>query len=107
MKLTQTLGMFGIVAALLGSAATQSFALPANEVETVYFSDAHFTTEIGYVFHGCTGGVYRGGKTSRYRVSSSTPCHGGHPLNEIACYVGNVLTTCPANICDSGLFDCQ
>ena len=107
MKLTKTVRMFGIVATLLGTLATQSFALPANEVETVYFSDATYTTEVGYVFHGCTGGTARQGKTSRYGVRSSTPCNGSHPLNEIACYVGNVLTMCPANICDSPLFDCH
>jgi hypothetical protein len=107
MKLTKTLRMLGIIAALLGCAATQSFALPANEIETVYFSDATYAKEVGYVFRACQGGMYREGKTSRYRVHSSTPCNGSHPLNEIACYAGSVLTTCPANICNSGLFDCQ
>ncbi len=106
MKLTKTVRMFGIIAALLGCVATQSFALPANEVETVYFSDAKYTTEVGYVFLACQGGVYREGTTSRYRVRSSTPCNGSL-LNEIRCYTGSVLTTCPANICDSPLFDCH
>ena len=55
--------MFGIIAALLGSAATQSFALPNNELEIVYFSDATYTNEVGYVFRGCNGGVYKQEKT--------------------------------------------
>jgi len=107
MKLTKTVRMFGIITTLLGCVATQSFALPANEVETVYFSDAKYTKEVGYVFRGCQGEAYQEGKTSRYRVRSSTPCNGGQPLNEIACYAGSVLTMCPANICNSGLFDCR
>jgi len=107
MKLTKTLRMFGIIAALIGTTATHSFALPTQEVETVFFSDATYSQEVGYQFRGCTGGVARQGKTSRYRVTSSTPCQGSHPLNEIACYFGNVLTTCPTNLCDSPLFDCQ
>ena len=107
MKLAKTVQMFGIIAALIGTTATHSFALPANEVETEYFSDATYTKEVGDIFLSCQGGVYREGKTSRYRVKSSTPCHGGPQQNEIACYVDSVLTTCPANICDSGLFDCQ
>jgi len=106
MKLTKTLRTLGIGTALLGTLATKSFALPNNEVETVYFSDATYTNEVGYMFRGCTGGVARQGKTSRYRVSSSTPCQGSHPT-EIACYFDGRLTTCPANICDSPLVDCQ
>jgi hypothetical protein len=50
--------MFGILAALLGCVATQSFALPANQLETVYSSNATYTTEVGYVVRGCRGEVY-------------------------------------------------
>ncbi|NOT57541.1 MAG: hypothetical protein HOP18_23290 [Deltaproteobacteria bacterium] len=107
MTLTKTLRMFGIITTLLGSAATQSFALPANQIETVYFSNTTYTTEIGYVVRACNGVVYQQGKTSRYRATSSTPCATSQPLNEIRCYVDNRLTTCPANICDSPLFDCH
>ena len=46
MKLTKSLRMLGIVAALIGTTAVQSFALPANEKETVYFSDATMTNVI-------------------------------------------------------------
>ena len=115
MKLTKTLRMFGIVAALLGTAATQSFALPANEVETVYFSDAKYTNEVGYVLRGCDGSVSRQGTTGNYKVTSSTPCNGS-TLTGIHCYVLLTSadgtdkfwypTTCPANLCDSSLFGC-
>lgn len=107
MQLTKTVRILGIVTALLGATATWSFALPTSEIETVYFSDATYTHEVGYVFRGCNGGIYRQGTTSRYRVSSSTSCNGSHPLDEIACYANGYPTTCPANICDSPLFDCQ
>jgi hypothetical protein len=107
MKLTKTLRTFGIIAALIGTTATHSFALPTHEVETIYFSDATYSKEVGAVILSCQGGVYHEGKTSRYRVKSSTPCRGGSTLNEIDCYVNSVHTTCPANICDSPLFDCQ
>lgn len=107
MKLTKSLRKLGIIAALIGLTATQSHALPANELEIVYFSDATYTTEVGYSFRGCNGGVYTQGKTSRYRATSSTPCNGSRPLNEIACYANGYETTCPASICDSPLFECN
>jgi hypothetical protein len=111
MKLTKTVRMFGIVATLLGITATQSLALPANELEVVFFSDAKYTNEVGSVFRACNGGVYREGKTSRYRITSSTPCQGGSSLSEVHCnvYLNGFWreTTCPANICDSGLFECK
>lgn len=107
MKFTKTLRMFGIVTTLLGSLATQSFALPANETETVYFSDSTFATEVGYVIRGCNGVTYKSGKQTRYRASSSTPCNSPGSI-EMVCYVDNTrLTMCPLNICDSPLFDCQ
>ena len=97
----------GIMAVLLGSAATPSFALPTSEVEVVYFSNATYTREVGHVFRGCQGEVIRQGTTSRYQARSSTPCQGSQSLNEIACYVNGIQTTCPANLCQSTLFDCQ
>src|SRR5262245_56512920 len=107
MKLTKTVRMFGVVAALLGTFAAKSHALPTTALEVVYYSDATYTKEVGYTFRGCNGGIYRQGATSRYRVTSSISCQGSQPLNEIACYANGYLTTCPANICDSPLFDCN
>ena len=96
----------GMMAVLLGFAAP-SFALPTSEVEVVYFRDATYSHEVGYVFRGCQGEVIRQGTTSRYQARSSTPCLGGQSLAQIACYVNGIQTTCPASICDSSLFDCQ
>jgi len=106
MKLTKTLRMFGIAAALLGTLATKSFALPANEVEIDYFSDAQFTKDVGSFTLLCEGGHITEGKRSRYGIRYSTPCRSPWPI-EVNCYVDSVLTTCPASICDSGLYDCQ
>jgi hypothetical protein len=106
MKSNKTRFIPGILAGLLGFIAAPSFALPTSEVEVVYFKDATYSREVGYVVRGCQGDVIRQGTTSRYQARSSTPCHGG-ASNEIACYAGTVQTTCPANICDSSLFDCQ
>lgn len=106
MKLSKILYFSGIVTLLVSVAASRVFALPASEVEIVYFSDAYFTAEVGYVFRSCQGGVYREGRQTRYRVSSATPCNGSHPI-EVMCYVDGRLTMCPANICESGLFECR
>ena len=106
MKSNKTRFISEMLAGLLGFVVAPSFALPTSEVEVVYFKDATYSREVGSVFRGCQGDVIRQGTTSRYQARSSTPCHGG-VSNEIACYVGTVQTTCPANLCDSSLFDCQ
>ncbi len=106
MKLTKTVGMFGIVATLLGAAATQSFAMPNNEVESEYYSDAEFTNQVGSYFLGCDGSHYREGKVSRYAIHSSTPCRHPGPT-EVNCLVDGRETLCPPDICDSDLFICQ
>lgn len=106
MKSYNTRFIPGMLAGLLGFVAAPTFALPTSEVEVVYFKDATYSREVGYVIRGCQGDVIRQGLTSRYQARSSTPCYSG-VSNEIACYVGTVQTTCPANICDSSLFDCQ
>jgi len=81
-------------------------ALPAQEVETTYFSDATFSVEVGSSFLGCNGSHARSGRTTRYMVKTSTPCHSGGS-DEVACVVDGVPTTCPPSICNSGLFDCN
>ena len=99
----RTVSILGVVAAL--AVAATVYALPASEVETVYFSDAALTNEVGYRFLSCSGGTYREGTTSRYYARFQTPCHTGGST-QIACVVNGVLTTCPADICSSGLFSC-
>ena len=105
MKLAKTLHMLSVVTALLGSSVPASFALPNNEVEIEYFSDATFTNDVGYEFRSCNGGVARQGKRTRYRVVSSSPCHTSGPM-EMACYFDYRLTTCPLNVCDTDLVTC-
>jgi hypothetical protein len=105
MKLTKSLRMLGLVAALIGTTAVQSFALPNNEKETVYFSDATMTNEVGYEYRGCSGGVSLQGRRSRYAVASFTPCNRPGPI-EMACYFDGRLTMCPLDICESGLVTC-
>ena len=107
MKLRKTLRMFGIIAATLGTLATHSFALPTNEVEITYFSDATYTDEVGYTFRGCEGSVYREGQRTAYAVRSVTPCESNPPLPESDCFAGGRLTKCPTNLCDSSLFACN
>jgi hypothetical protein len=79
MKLTKTLRMFGIAAGLIGTMATQSFALPANEIETTYYADASLTDEVGYSFLACDGSRARTGKTSSYKVTTKRACHSAPP----------------------------
>jgi hypothetical protein len=96
-----------MVSALVGAAVALSYALPANEIETYYYTDAHYKNEVGYTFLSCQGGIYREGKTTRYRVVYKTPCTSTQRLQEIACFLDGVQTTCPANICDSHLVECS
>jgi uncharacterized protein DUF6289 len=108
MKLSRTLYLWGIFLLLLGLNIARAYALPTNEVETIYFSDDTFAQEVGYRILLCQGGSYREGRQTGYRATSRTPCNDGRPhYTEIYCYVDSIPTTCPANICDSPLFECQ
>jgi hypothetical protein len=106
MKSLKTAGLLGIFSLLVGFTAPRAYALPANEIETSYYTDANYTNEVGYTFLSCQGGTYREGKTSRYRLRYQTPCSTGGPTR-VACFVNSVQTTCPADICNSSLFVCQ
>lgn len=105
MKTTMKTTVLGSLALLFASTASITHALPANEIETIYFSDSGYTTETGGSIVSCQGGAYRWGKRSKYTVRYSTPCNTGG-LTEVHCRVDGVKTTCPANICDSELFIC-
>jgi uncharacterized protein DUF6289 len=94
------------VSTVICGLASLAGALPANEVETTYYEDATFTTEVGYSILGCNGGHARSGKTSRYIARFSTPCRTSGPT-EVACVVDGVPTMCSPSICDSGLFSCN
>jgi hypothetical protein len=81
-------------------------ALPAQEVEATYYSDATFSVEVGWSFLACNGGRARSGRTTRYMVKTTTACN-SYGSDEIACVVDGVPTSCPSSICNSGLFDCR
>jgi len=106
MKLTKMLSVAGILALLIGFGTTCAYALPTSELEIYYYSDANFENEVGYLFRGCQGDVYREGRQTPYAVRTLTPCD-VTPLDEFDCYVGGRLTRCPANLCDSSLFECN
>jgi hypothetical protein len=77
MKLTKSLRMLGIVAAFIGTTVTQSFALPANEIETTYYADASLTDEVGSFFLGCDGSRFKEGKVTGYKTTTKRACHSG------------------------------
>ena len=106
MRLFNKIGLMVAIAACVCGYARGIGALPANEIETEYFSDSTFTVEVGSSFLACNGGHFREGRTSRFVVRLATPCHGAGG-SEIACVVDGVSTTCPPSICDSELFDCN
>jgi hypothetical protein len=100
----KTVSILGVFAAL--AVAATVYALPASEVETFYFSDATLTEEVGYQILACSGARYREGQVTRHSARIQTPCH-STGLPRIACMVNGTLTTCPADICNSGLFSCS
>jgi hypothetical protein len=89
----------------LGIAASPAYALPANEVETIYYSDSNYTEPVGSRVLTCSGGRFNEGVTSQFTTKYSTPCN-QVSTPTVSCYVGAYQTTCPANICDVELFIC-
>jgi hypothetical protein len=102
----KVLGCFAALALALGITGSRADALPTSQVELVYFSNASFQTEVGYTITSCSGGRVSSGRRTRFVVSSRTPCT-GTSVSEAACFVDGIARTCPASLCDSGLFDCQ
>jgi hypothetical protein len=92
--------------ALAIGCSTIAHALPANEIETFYYTDKSYQKEAGYTFLSCQGATFRDGSITRYRVRRRTPCHSGGPTG-VACFVDGFQTSCPAGICDSSLFTCE
>jgi hypothetical protein len=75
MRLVTILSVAGSFALFLGSAVPRAFALPANEVETIFYASADLQEEVGYTFLGCDGTFYREGRSSRYKVRATSACH--------------------------------
>ena len=74
MHLTKTLRMFGIVAALTGFTAVQSFALPSNETDITYYSDETLIEEVGYKCRDGSGESFLDGQRTAHGVATSSPC---------------------------------
>lgn len=73
-------------------------ALPRNEIERWYFSDASLTIPVGWSITLCDGSRARWGVTTGddlvvYTDSCSTGSR------RVACYIDGFATTCPADIC--------
>lgn len=68
------LGVFSVAAVAGFFVAGEALALPSNEVETTYYSDATYSTQIGYRILFCNGSRYQEGTTSIYKQVYSTPC---------------------------------
>jgi hypothetical protein len=49
-------------------------ALPANEVEKIYYSDAAKTEEMGGALLSCYGGRHSWGQQTQYYIAYTTPC---------------------------------
>ena len=61
---------------LFASVSTSVFALPKNEIETIYYSDASKKGDIaGFTLFTCSGRFHRYGKTTPYYIRSSEPCN--------------------------------
>ncbi|HEX2164687.1 MAG TPA: hypothetical protein VHM02_12120, partial [Thermoanaerobaculia bacterium] len=60
-------------AAAAGFFAGEAQALPPNEVETYFYSDATYSVEIGWRLLLCNGQRYSSGSTSVYTITYSTP----------------------------------
>jgi hypothetical protein len=89
------------VAAMCLAAAALVWALPPNEVDTLYFNDADFTNNIGERILFCDGSHYNWGITaSQHRAFLSTPCGSGSP--SVLCYVNGTQSSCPPALCSYG-----
>jgi hypothetical protein len=76
MRLSKTrmkiLALSAVAASAL--AAGVAFALPANEVETYYYSDASHTEEVGHTLLACNGHFFSNGVQTAYADVTTTPC---------------------------------
>lgn len=50
-------------------------ARPLNSMDCVYYSDASYTTDVGWTYFDCNGNFTRSGTTSEYRECFSDCCY--------------------------------
>jgi hypothetical protein len=73
------LGAIAVVLALAvgfgyGFFVDEASALPANEVERLYFSDATYSNQVGERLLLCDGHLYIWGIVTSYKLTVTTPC---------------------------------
>jgi hypothetical protein len=74
-KLFLLLGSVGLLAASFLLAAPQTAsALPSQDCDCIYYSNASHTTEVGEREIFCNGQQFRSGTTSPYSSCFCTPC---------------------------------
>jgi len=57
-----------------GFFADDAYALPPNEVDRIYFSDATYTVEVGERLLLCNGHLYSWGIVTSYKLVYTEPC---------------------------------
>ena len=60
--------------AFLATPGEEVNAAPKNEILRTYYSDATYTTEIGFVFWPCVGSRVQEGETSPYVIIETESC---------------------------------
>lgn len=58
----------------VGFYTDDAYALPANEVDIFYYSDATYTTNVGERDLLCSGHLYKWGTTSDYSITTTLSC---------------------------------
>ena len=65
-----------VLAATFSMGTTQKAeALPPVSTDCTYYSDASYTTEVGWIYVACNGRRYSSGTTSPYKLCDSIPCY--------------------------------
>jgi len=99
------IGLIAAVVAGISGWALKSRALPANEVDTVYYSDRNFGIEVGETTLLCNGGFAREGRTGPYAIRTSSPCHGVGPI-VVFCSHNGAAVDCPDELCSQPDISC-
>ena len=107
MEFTRRSKMWALGIAL--GVAGGAYALPRQMVEWTYFQDARFSKEAGFeVRPGCSGRPSPlQGRRTRFAARVADACNGGGGPKTVVCGIDGHVTTCPANICDSHLVNCD
>jgi hypothetical protein len=68
-----------VVVVVIGLAlghSSRAFAKPCFSIDTAYYSDASFTTQVGERYIPCDGQTWSWGTTSPYYETTTEPCGG-------------------------------